>query len=327
MAFGGQGGLAELLYAGTGFLLIRREVYLTMLQKLQLPICNERFGHPMFPFYFPMIRPIDDGHWYLAEDYSFCERARQCGYKIYADTTIRLWHIGMYRYGWEDAGMDRPRFDAFTLNFSDQRGRHTSPVTVEALTNFSAEFPWPDERPQVPTPPDRNWLFPATRKVLTDTVPRDAALIIEVGSWLGRSTRFIADLAPRAKVIAIDHWVGSPEHQTDPELEPLLPRLYESFLAESWDYRDRIIPVRSKSVEGMQKAADAGLQPDVVYLDADHSTESVRMDLTAALDLFPHANIVGDDWNWESVREGVESIAKPRKLKLEVLQTAWRILR
>ena len=117
MVFGRHGGLVEVLYAGAGFLLVRREVYLTIQHRLQLPVCNERFGHPTIPFFLPMLRPIDDGYWYLAEDYAFCQRALECGYKIYADTSIRLWHIGNYRYGWEDAGLDRQRFGAFTLNF------------------------------------------------------------------------------------------------------------------------------------------------------------------------------------------------------------------
>lgn len=119
MTFGKTGGLVELLYAATGFLLIRRQVYLDVARKLALPVCNERFGSPMLPFFLPMIRPSDDGHWYLAEDYAFCERARQAGYRIYGDTTIRLWHIGNYRYGWEDSGREQPRFDNFTLNFPD----------------------------------------------------------------------------------------------------------------------------------------------------------------------------------------------------------------
>ncbi|HEX5444103.1 MAG TPA: hypothetical protein VFW87_09760, partial [Pirellulales bacterium] len=46
---------------------------------------------------------------YLAEDYGFCRRARQCGFKIYADTSIRLWHIGSYRYGYEDASAEITR--------------------------------------------------------------------------------------------------------------------------------------------------------------------------------------------------------------------------
>jgi hypothetical protein len=37
--------------------------------------------------------------WYLYEEYSFCERARRCGFCIWADASIRLWHIGSYRYG------------------------------------------------------------------------------------------------------------------------------------------------------------------------------------------------------------------------------------
>ena len=63
--------------------------------------------------------PHSKGHWYLADDYSFCERARQCGYKIMADTSIRLWHIGEYAYGWEDAGLDRPRHDSFLFLLPD----------------------------------------------------------------------------------------------------------------------------------------------------------------------------------------------------------------
>lgn len=116
VTFGDQGGLLEILYAGTGFLLIRREVYAAIQQKLKLPVCNERFDRPMIPFFEPMVRPADDGHWYLAEDFSFCERARQSGFKVHADTTIRLWHIGTYRYGWEDAGLAQVRHDSFSLN-------------------------------------------------------------------------------------------------------------------------------------------------------------------------------------------------------------------
>lgn len=129
MTFGKDGGLSEMLYAGTGFLLVRREVYLKMLEELSLPLCNERFEKPTIPFFQPLIRAIEDGTWYLAEDYAFGHRARACGYKIWADTTIRLGHIGNYRYSWEDAGMERPRFASFTLNFSsgESHGNLTTP--------------------------------------------------------------------------------------------------------------------------------------------------------------------------------------------------------
>lgn len=115
--FGKEGGLIEILFAGAGFLHTRREVYAAIQERLGLPVCNERFRIPLIPFFHPMLHEYEDGHWYLAEDYAFCQRARQCGFKIMADTTIRLMHVGNYSYGWEDSGLDRERFETFVLNF------------------------------------------------------------------------------------------------------------------------------------------------------------------------------------------------------------------
>ncbi|MCB9952172.1 MAG: hypothetical protein H6824_14420 [Planctomycetaceae bacterium] len=117
LSFGKKGGVQEVLFAATGFLHVRREVYLTVMQRLELPICNERFNHPTIPFFQPMLHEIDDGVWYLAEDYAFSQRVRMSGLKIFADTTIRLWHYGTFPYGWEDAGREVERFDSFTLSF------------------------------------------------------------------------------------------------------------------------------------------------------------------------------------------------------------------
>jgi len=329
LTFGQRGGLVELLYAGTGFLLIRREVYLTLLEQLRLPVCNERFGHPTFPFFLPLVREIEDGYWYLAEDYAFCQRARQCGFKIYADSSIRLWHIGQYRYGWEDAGLERQRFNTFTLNFGDGPGLAQATPTERhpALANFVAQYPWPQHKPEPPPFPQRNWLFPGTQELLERSVPRDARLIVEVGSWTGRSTRFLAGQAPQATIVAIDHWQGSPEHFNDPELAPALPHLFDTFLAECWSYRDQIVPVRLGSREGMERVAEAGLQPDVVYIDADHQYQSVVQDLLTALDLFPQASILGDDADWEDVRRAIVEVAQKRGLQWVALGAGWQVLR
>jgi hypothetical protein len=113
IVFGAQGGLLELLYCGTGFLHVRRQVYDEVRERLNLPLCNRRMGHPAVPYFLPLVVPEDSEHLYLAEDYAFCDRARQCGYKIIADTTVRLWHHGSYPYGWEDAGINPKRFGTF----------------------------------------------------------------------------------------------------------------------------------------------------------------------------------------------------------------------
>lgn len=115
--FGKGGGLIEIKYAAAGFMLTHRNVYTTIAKRMRLPECNKRFGHITVPYFLPMIvREEKGGHWYLGEDFSFCERARICGFSIMADTTIRLDHIGKHSYSWEDAGTDRLRYETYNFH-------------------------------------------------------------------------------------------------------------------------------------------------------------------------------------------------------------------
>jgi hypothetical protein len=117
--FGAGGGLLEVLYAPTGFLLVRRAVYDKIREQLELPECLADTGRTLVPYYAPLIRPDGDGWWYLADDFAFCERARQCGFKIMADSTVRLLHIGSYSFGWEDAGRQVARYSSYKFQLTD----------------------------------------------------------------------------------------------------------------------------------------------------------------------------------------------------------------
>ena len=108
----------EILYAATGFLLTHRRVYTAIREQGDLQVCNERFGRPLVPYFLPMIIGDGSGHWYLGEDFAFCERARRCGFVIMADTQIRLEHIGRCGYTWEDAGSDRARYESYEFHVS-----------------------------------------------------------------------------------------------------------------------------------------------------------------------------------------------------------------
>ncbi len=328
MTFGKHGGLTELLYAGTGFLLIRREAYLTIQRKLKLPTCNERFGHAMIPFFQPMIRKIEEGYWYLAEDYAFCQRARDCGFRIMADTSIRLWHIGYAQFGWEDAGIERSRFQSFTLNFGEKPASTLQGASVEsqpALDNFIREHAWPEQKPLSASLPERGGISPDAKELLRG-LSATAKLIVEVGAWTGQSVRFLANVASQAKVIAVDDWSGS-DCVNDPELAKSLPFLFETFLAESWEQRNQIVPVRANFQDGMREIAEAGLQPELVFIDVAQQAERLRENLTAALDLFPQAVVVGDQWDAESVRLAVDSVTQDRRMRYETRGTGWKIMR
>jgi hypothetical protein len=321
IVFGREGGLVEILYAGAGFLHIRREVYMTIQERLNLPMCNERFRIPLIPFFYPMLRPCEEAHWYLAEDYAFCERARQCGFKIMADTTIRLWHLGNHAYGWEDAGMERERFDSFTLNF----GPRPDPAQAKAgddnpaLSEFARQHTWPTVKPELPPIPLRPEF--GTPVILPDGV-QSPRLIVEVGPGIGRATRHLVRIAPQATVIAVDDWQGNPEQRTDPVISGLLPKLYEVFLSQCWDYRNQIVPLKAEAAEGLRRIADAGLQPDLVCLDG---AESGGDQLKLVLELFPQAAVVGNDW--ERVRTTVEDVAAARAVKCQSQGSNWAIVK
>ncbi len=116
LVFGRHGGPIEIKYAATGFLLTKRVVYEKIEAAEQLPVCNKQFHRPTVPYFLPMITLDGENHWYLGEDFAFSERARRSGFKVMADTRIRLGHIGRDAYSWEEAGIDTARFDTYTYH-------------------------------------------------------------------------------------------------------------------------------------------------------------------------------------------------------------------
>lgn len=122
IVFGEGGGLVELQHLASGFLLTRSEVYHRMQKQFNLPVCVGG-KHGLVPYFQPMVvqEPVTGQHVYLSEGFSFCERARACGFKIMADTTIRLGHIGLKSYSWEEAGNEVVRYQTYRYRFNAGR--------------------------------------------------------------------------------------------------------------------------------------------------------------------------------------------------------------
>lgn len=82
----------EVDYAGTGFMMISRRVF----QKLgQFAESYEGPNGRVAAFFMTPIH--NDG--FESEDYHFCRKAREFGFKIIADPSIKLGHYGQFRYG------------------------------------------------------------------------------------------------------------------------------------------------------------------------------------------------------------------------------------
>lgn len=85
-------GPIEVDYAGTGFMLIKREV----IETLAATVDTWEGAKGPVPALF--MTPIHKGG-LESEDYFFCRIAREAGFKIVMDPKVRLGHWGLYRYG------------------------------------------------------------------------------------------------------------------------------------------------------------------------------------------------------------------------------------
>lgn len=148
--------------------------------------------------------------------------------------------------------------------------------------------------------------------------------VIEVGSWLGSSTRAIATFLPDDGVVyAVDHWKGSAEHQVRHKKK--IPTLYEQFLSNiiHADLTHKIIPIRMNSVDA---AKQLDIVPDLIYLDASHDEESVYQDLVAWWPFVKgHGILCGDDYQYPGggVGKAVRRFAQEHNLHVKGLRWFW----
>jgi len=193
---------------------------------------------------------------------------------------------------------------------------------------FNSNLPEPYRQLKEVLPFDQQGWY-SNRKPLKKILQEEnIKVVIEVGCWLGKSTRHIARTIPKdGKVYAVDHWLGSAEHQPGQNAwQENLPHLYEQFLSNVIHKKltHKIIPVRMSSIEAEKHLSN--VVPDLIYIDAGHETEAVYQDLTV---WFPHVQghgvLCGDDWTWPTVRKAVETFAQEKHLSIESKGSFWRL--
>ncbi len=195
-----------------------------------------------------------------------------------------------------------------------------------AIDEIKAKYPWPKKKPNV-SPDGHGWLVSSTARCIKSCLGPKVREIIELGSWIGMSTRFILKNCPGATIYAVDHWKGSPEHYREGRTDTprRLPILYETFLVNCWEYIDRLVPVRESTTDGLHVLAKMGANPDVIYVDAGHLYKEVTLDLNTAHKLFPRAKLVGDDYLRKSVRDAVADFAKTNGFKVYSDSNGYRL--
>jgi predicted O-methyltransferase YrrM len=125
---------------------------------------------------------------------------------------------------------------------------------------------------------------------------KQAKTVVEVGCWLGLSTRHIARTIPEDGIVyAVDHWLGSPnEDNTSYDIDNLYRQFLSNVIHEKLTHK--IVPIRMASVDA---AETLKVVPDLVYIDATHAYNTAYQDMTL---WFPfvkgHGTLCGDDFLW-----------------------------
>jgi predicted O-methyltransferase YrrM len=218
---------------------------------------------------------------------------------------------------------DEESEDEWWTEYQDIIARVEQEIEINPLVGFPAERPTCEINPH-------GWFYPAHQVVLGAILNKETQFVIELGSWFGKSTRFMCATAPNARVFAIDIWDNSfsaaDTHYQNAENQNLVAAapLMDVFLTNCWEYRDRLVPLKMQTVDGLRLLHRLGVKPTVIFVDADHHYEPAKRDVSTALELFPDAIIVGDDWRYPDVQRVAKEFAASYRKPLHVEgNTCW----
>lgn len=143
-------------------------------------------------------------------------------------------------------------------------------------------------------------------------------LIVEVGSFCGRSTRALADNT-KGRVLAIDPWDG-------------MCQTY-GMIVHSNGYTNEFNEFKSNLADHLLTGKVASQRtkfnnfwvhnPDMIFIDAIHEYDALLEDISHARNMMPHGLLCGHDYNptWPGVIKAIDEIFPNRKVK----ETIWYV--
>ncbi len=184
------------------------------------------------------------------------------------------------------------------------------------------------------SPSNTGWLMGADRRPLHRY--SDPGLVVEVGTWKGRSVNAMAThIRERnfpVEVVCVDTWLGAAEFWTDRHdrnrylslsLRNGFPQVYYTFLSNMLlkGHRDIVTPFPQTSLNAAEVFASLRLEVDLAYIDGSHSYEDVSADLKAWYPLLRDGGmLIGDDYTerWPGVVKAVDEFSERHDLRLDV---------
>lgn len=153
-----------------------------------------------------------------------------------------------------------------------------------------------------------DWFGLASQRALAalgESVADVGGLIVEIGSWQGRSTIALANAIHPRDVQAVDTWAGSPGEIS----EQLAGKrdIFASFTANIAYYtKGNVTPHR---MGWREYVPTIGEPVALVFIDAEHTYREVFDAVTAVLPLMAEGGVLcGDDAHHPPIREALEDL-------------------
>jgi SAM-dependent methyltransferase len=145
----------------------------------------------------------------------------------------------------------------------------------------------------------------------------DGSRFVEVGSWKGRSSVYMAveiiNSGKKIKFDCVDTWEGSVEHK---EYDVVTQgELFSIFNDSIEPVKEYINPIRKRSLEAVEDYEDESL--DFVFIDASHEYEDVKLDIIKWLPKVKKGGVLaGHDYGvFEGVDRAVNEIFREDEIE------------
>jgi predicted O-methyltransferase YrrM len=279
-------GCVEAIKANVGFALLHRSVFEQMFKAYPELKCGKNSEKKLVGRHlYGLFNTIVENGELLGEDYGFCQRWQAIGGRAWIDPTVVLTHYGVK--GW-------------TGDISKWiERREQTPIEVT------------DDWKHI-----QGWLTDEQAAVLVEEVQGMPAggVILELGSWRGRSTALLGMAAAASdrgiRVYAVDHFEGSPDeratfhHDATLDADGVYPDFLQN-LAKLGVLGRVVIPVRKAFADALEGIKDESV--DLVFLDGDHAEgETLKVFLRLKAKLKPGATVVFHDYNWPGVKADLD---------------------
>jgi predicted O-methyltransferase YrrM len=159
--------------------------------------------------------------------------------------------------------------------------------------------------------------------------------LVEIGVWKGNSISYLASKNPNSKIYAVDLFEKTYRYEKAPEVKVHVPTVYDVYnkkLTET-NTRHLITDIKEFSWDGAAHFEDNSI--DFAFIDADHSYEAVKKDISAWFPKIKKGGILaGHDYSiakkspHPGVAKAVNEFVKDKNIKLNLENgSVWWVIK